>query len=93
MDKIIDMPLLEQVGFIFDFGQNNPMMLVFAVLLRRLWPGHHQSASESQVVDDRPSSKGILTGEVLRIEASCQLPRVPTAAHPLISQTSTQEPA
>ena len=75
MDKLIDMPLLEQVGFGVVFGQNKPMMLVFAVLLRRLWPWHHQRASKSQVVDDRPSLKGILTSDILRIDGlavSCQ---------------------
>ena len=34
MDKLIDMPLLEQVGFGVVFGQNKPMTLVFTVLLR-----------------------------------------------------------
>ena len=65
MDKIIDMSLLEQVGFGVVFGQNNPMTLVFAVLLWRLWPRHHQRAFKITII---PPLKGILTGEVLRID-------------------------
>ena len=79
MDKLIDMPLLEQVGFGVVFGQNKPMMLVFAVLLRRLWPRHHQRASK--ITGRGRSSQLEGHSQERYVEnrwVGCQLPRVPT---------------
>ena len=70
---------LSRLGLGLFLGQNKPMMLVFAILLHRLWPWHHPRASK---ITGRGRSSQLEGHSHKRYFenrwVSCQLPRVPT---------------